>query len=73
MQGGKPSIDSVKLPTWAAWVAQDADGAWWAYEHEPNEGAISWYENEVGRGLLIGKEQANPNWRETLRKIVQPL
>ncbi|HIO93714.1 MAG TPA: hypothetical protein EYG68_12880 [Leucothrix mucor] len=36
-------------PNWTRWLAQDADGTWWAYEHEPNEYHAGWYENEVGR------------------------
>ena len=35
------------LPDWAEWIAQDANGAWWAYEAEPNQQDTGWYENEV--------------------------
>jgi hypothetical protein len=35
------------LPDWAEWLAQDADGAWWAFEAEPNQHDRGWYENEV--------------------------
>ena len=37
------------LPDWVEWLAQDADGAWWGYEAEPNKQHNGWYENEVGR------------------------
>jgi hypothetical protein len=40
------------------WLAQDADGTWWAYEawaYEPNQQDRGWYENEVGRILRVGK------------------
>lgn len=57
------------LPPWARWLAQDLDGAWWCFEHEPNEGATSWYENEVGRYLKLGEGGPAPAWRESLQKI----
>lgn len=56
-------------PEWARWVAQDANGNWWAYEHEPNEGATSWYENEVGRYQLLKKAPPNGDWRDSLKKV----
>ena len=56
-------------PVWARWIAQDADGTWWAYEHEPNQQHNGWYENEVGRYRRLGKEPANPDWADSLRRI----
>ena len=58
-----------QLPPWVRWIAQDRNGAWWGFEHEPNEGAVSWYENEVGRYLEIFREEPNPAWRDTLKKV----
>ena len=55
-----------QVPEWVHWIAQDRDGAWWGFEVEPNEGAESWYENEVGRYVRLGKGRANPYWREAL-------
>lgn len=56
------------LPNWANWLAQDADGTWWAFEAEPNEYDLGWYENEVGRFLRLSDGTTNPRWRESLRK-----
>jgi len=56
------------LPSWVQWLAQDADGTWWAYEAEPNEADHGWYENEVGRCLRLETGSANPDWRESLRR-----
>ncbi|MGD8590587.1 MAG: hypothetical protein PVG22_17325 [Chromatiales bacterium] len=58
-----------RCPPWVRWLAQDQNGAWWGYEHEPNEGDISWYENEVGRYLLLGKGTPNQNWRRALHRL----
>jgi hypothetical protein len=69
MSSRKALIDICELPLWAAWIAQDADGTWWAYEHEPNEGAISWYENEVGLSVRVTQENENAEWRKSLRKL----
>jgi hypothetical protein len=71
MASEKSSIDTTALPAWARWLAQDADGTWWAYEHEPNEGTVSWYENEVGNSLRISRTQRNSSWRQTLTRIVK--
>ena len=62
-------VDPATLPAWAHWLAQDADGTWWAYEHEPNEGAVSWYENEVGASIRLLRLAENSGWRSTLVKI----
>lgn len=63
-------ITNRKLPNWALYIAQDANGQWWAYEAEPNLSHISWYENEVGRILKLDREKPNVNWLQTLQKIL---
>ena len=69
MTAEKAPIDFAALPAWARWIAQDANGTWWTYEHAPNEGATSWYENEVGASLRLEQTAPADNWRDTLRKI----
>jgi hypothetical protein len=59
----------MDLPAWANWLAQDADGTWWAYEHEPNQSHNGWYENEVGRQQRLHQESINPAWRKSLTAI----
>ena len=61
--------NSSDLPPWVHYIAQDADGQWWAYETEPNLSHISWYENEVGQILKLEKSDINPLWQTTLIKI----
>ena len=61
--------DFHPLPEWADWVAQDADGTWWAYEAEPNQHDIGWYENEVGRIQRLRKDAPNPDWRDSPRRV----
>lgn len=56
-------------PPWVRWVAQDANGAWWGFEHEPNEGDTSWYENEVGRYVRLDGGKPNPRWMDTLKRV----
>ena len=55
-----------KVPAWARWLAQDADGAWWAYEAEPNMQDKGWYENEVGRIAQLGQSAPPEDWEATL-------
>ncbi len=40
------NLDSI--PDWVAWLAQDADGALWGYEVEPNMQHNGWYETKWG-------------------------
>jgi hypothetical protein len=63
------SPDFSQLPDWARWLAQDADGVWWAYEHEPNLADTAWYENEVGRGIELGRSAISADWQMSLKKI----
>ena len=55
-----------KVPAWAKWLAQDADGTWWAYEAEPNQLDHGWYENEVGRIVRLGQTTPLDDWASTL-------
>jgi hypothetical protein len=57
-----------RLPDWAAWLAQDADGTWWAYEAEPNQQDRGWYENEVGRIVRLGNTAPPVDWESTLTR-----
>ena len=58
-----------QLPHWAHWLAQDADGTWWVFEHEPNLADSVWYENEVGRSLRLGAGLIADDWTSTLKNI----
>lgn len=61
--------DGRAAPEWVAWIAQDADGAWWGYQAEPLEYHRGWYENEVGRRIKLADGEPNPAWQQTLRRI----
>ena len=63
------SPDLRKLPDWVRWIAQDADGTWWAYEHEPNMSDSGWYENEVGQSLRLGRGLRNADWQHAIQAI----
>ena len=59
----------ANIPAWAEYLAQDADGAWWAYEAHPNEMHNGWYENEVGRIQRLGKTAPPEDCHRTLVKL----
>lgn len=61
-----------KVPDWVAWLAQDADGAWWGYEAEPNQQHNGWYENEVGRIVRLGQAAPPADWTATLTRWPPP-
>ena len=62
-------ISGIELPDWVLWIAQDENGAWWAYECEPLQQETGWYENEVGRRIKLKSAEPNPDWRGSLRKV----
>lgn len=57
------------LPDWVAWIAQDADGAWWGYEIEPLQYHRGWYENELGRRVRLEDGPPGDSWAESLRRV----
>ncbi len=63
------SLDCSEIPGWVCWIAQDADGTWWGYEVEPNLSHHSWYENEVGNSVRLGKGAKNLCWESTLERV----
>jgi len=50
-------------------IAQDADGIWWGYQVEPNLSHRSWYENEVGKSVCLGKGAQKIDWISTLKRL----
>lgn len=47
------------------WVAQDADGEIYNYEHKPDELRVTW--QGAGNGCVLHSRAApNPNWKESL-------
>lgn len=62
-------LAGADIPAWAEWIAQDEDGAWWAYEAEPNQQHNGWYENEVGRIHKLGRGEPPADWRDGLIRI----
>lgn len=63
------NADSSEIPDWVCWLAQDADGTWWGHEVEPNLSHLSWYENEVGNSIRLGKGAKNSDWILTLKRL----
>ena len=59
------------IPAWVCWMAQDMEGVWWGYQVEPNLSHRSWYENEVGKMLRLGKWAENSDWKLSLKRIKQ--
>ena len=71
--GRAPQSILNAAPIWARWIAQDRDGAWWAFEAEPNLGDLAWYENEVGRYVRLGMGAPNTLWHKALYRLPDDL
>ena len=61
--------ENFTYPDWVNWIAQDEDGRWWGFSVEPLEHSTGWYENEVGRYVLLYIDKPNINWKKSLTKI----
>jgi len=64
-----PPWPRARIPPWAEFLAQDADGTWWAYEAHPNEMHNGWYENEVGRIQRLGQTAPPEDCHATLIRL----
>lgn len=62
-------FSETDLPGWVRWLAQDADGSWWAYEAEPHQHHCGWYENEIGRSMKILQDAPTADWQTSLRPV----
>lgn len=60
---------AIKIPENFNWIAQDANGNYWAFEVEPNQHSSGWYENEIGESKFLIAGQANPQWQNSLQSI----
>lgn len=63
-------LSKSNLPDWVLWIAQDASGVWWGYQVEPLQNHHGWYENEVGKIIKLAADEPNPQWRDSLQKIL---
>lgn len=56
-----------ELPEWANWIAQDADGEWWAFTHEPSIEGDRWYTDDcIPSGTLrLCSTPVSADWRST--------
>lgn len=64
-----PFPDNIDIPSWIKWIAQDENGSWWGFSVEPLEHSSGWYENEVGKYVLLLKDNPNKYWKKSLKKI----
>lgn len=62
-------MKAKEMPDWVCWLAQDADGAVWGYQVEPNQSHSGWYENEIGESLYLGVQPLTVDWKETLQRV----
>ena len=64
--------DDTDAPEWARWKAQDDQGFWVFYEHEPYARQLGWAPS-VGKFMPAseGKIPAGHDWQKTLREVNQ--
>ena len=63
-----------EAPLWAMYIAQDEDGAWFAYEKKPKPSkqgmglTSTFIFVDGGESMLLTWDVPNPDWRDTLQK-----
>lgn len=62
---------SDKAPEWANWIAQDANGSWWYFEHEPSAVGSCYWDGGFGKLGFVRKDAPSPNWRTTLARVTR--
>ena len=62
------NFPDFEIPDWVNWVAQDGSGVWWGYSVEPLRNDNGWYENEVGRYVRLGVNNAD-DWQRSLTRV----
>ncbi len=69
-QRGGASVNPASAKKVLNWIAQDAKGIWWGFEHEPQPDEMGWIDTLNGIRIQL-KEDDKPlrDWRESLRKI----
>ncbi len=60
---------NLNYPHWVNWLAQDENGSWWGFSVEPLQNHNGWYENEVGKYILLLQSEKNKNWKDSLVKM----
>lgn len=70
----KFAVNWSDVPAWAQWVAQDENGAVWAYELRPVMEDTVWFPDRTSgaRATPIPRGKANPLWKKTLTQRPQP-
>jgi hypothetical protein len=64
------STPLFEVPEWVNWIAQDSSGFWWGYSVEPLRNDNSWYENEVGECIRLGRT-ASQGWKQSLQLVAR--
>lgn len=63
------------VPEWANFIAQDADGSWYAYFEQPETKVTCWLpkwnlrRKGIGISRRFAKEDPNPLWKESCRPV----
>ena len=65
----KTKLIAVPIPVKYKWKAQDANGEWYGYVRKPNPEGDYW--NNNGAFIYLVETDPNPNWLDTLERIVE--
>jgi hypothetical protein len=56
---------TVKAKEWARYYAQDDDGSWWQFSHEPEQGEGYWIVS-TGRSSYVTQGSKPADWTQQL-------
>ena len=61
----------VKIPDWARYYAQDADGAWVAYDQQPTTLVDSGFWDGSGRGQFLAYGLRPADWTKESHEVIR--
>jgi hypothetical protein len=72
VHAGDRLVEIGALPACFRWLAQDADGSWYAYIERPvaNDNLRGW--DAARRSMLVGKGAPNARWDASLHDLSSP-
>lgn len=68
----KTKLIAVEIPAKYKWMAQDGNGALCIFTHKPRRDVAynQWMPSD-GEFMQLSKGAVNPDWRDTLERIVE--
>ena len=64
---------TVQLKEWARYYAQDGDGNWWQFSHQPAQGrhGLGYWIVKEGKFTLIAEGPSPADWTKEIYEVIR--